>query len=86
MSSSYKYLFFSKYLVIWSQEQHDLKNKVQVHRSEPRQIVCTCTPQVTRRGAQVGTEGAITLGSYKGQPWAGEHLLELDFFLRRSAV
>lgn len=84
MSSSYKYLFFSKYLVIWSQEQHDLKNKVQVHRSEPRQIVCTCAPQVTRR--EGGTEGAITLGSFKGQPRAGEHLLELDFFLRRSAV
>lgn len=44
-----------------------------------RQIVCTCAPHLTRRGRD-------PLGSDKGQPRGGEHLLDLGCFLRRYAA
>lgn len=51
---------------------------------EHREIGCTCTSHATRKGGPM--VGWSPLGSYKGQLWKGEHLLDLGCFLRRSAV
>jgi len=43
---------------------------------EHRQTVCTCAPQLTRRGRHRWSP----LGSYKGQPLKGEHGFDLGCF------